>query len=116
VSDGTLTIDTAQRDGASVIAPRGDIDMTGSPLLKVELRRVGGATPPPSKLIIDLSAVSYMDSSGLATLVEALQSSRKNKYRLVICGLQPRVRAIFDIAKLATVFTIVPTLENALTA
>ncbi|MFT3685232.1 MAG: STAS domain-containing protein [Phycisphaerales bacterium] len=83
-------------------------------MLKVELRRVGGATPPPTRVVIDLSAVSYMDSSGLATLVEALQSSRKNKYKLVICCLQPRVRAIFDIAKLATVFTIAPTLESAL--
>lgn len=116
MSETILTVDTAQRGGAVVVSPRGDIDMNGSPVLKVELRRIGAATPPPERIVIDLSGVSYMDSSGLATLVEALQNSRKNRYKLVVCGLQPRVRAIFDIAKLAMVFTIAPTLDNALTA
>ncbi|MBY0309457.1 MAG: STAS domain-containing protein [Phycisphaerales bacterium] len=115
MSDPSLAIDVAQRAGAVVVAPRGDIDLNGSPMLKVELRRVGNASPPPERLVIDLSGVSYMDSSGLATLVESLQLSKRNRYRLVICGLQPRVRAIFDIAKLGTVFTIVPTLDIALT-
>ncbi len=114
MSDHLLTIKVSQQGGAAVVSPQGDVDLTGSPLLKVELRKVGAANPPPSRVVVDLSSVTYMDSSGLATLVEALQGSRKGKYKLVICGLQPRVRAIFDIAKLAMVFTIVPTLDQAL--
>jgi anti-anti-sigma factor len=106
---------TTQGD-ALILSPRGDIDLTGSPHLKVELKRLGATKPTPGRIIVDLAGVSYMDSSGLATLVEALQASRKGNYKLVVCGLQPRVRAIFDIAKLAMVFTIVQTLDQALTA
>lgn len=116
MSDHLLTIKVSQQGNTTVVAPMGDIDLTGSPLLKVELRKVGAAVPPPERVVVDLSNVSYMDSSGLATLVESLQASRRLRFKLVVCGLQPRVRAIFDIAKLAMVFTIVPTLDQALTA
>jgi len=116
VSDSLLTIRVAHQGDATVVSPKGDIDLTGSPMLKVELKRLATAVTPDRRLVVDLSAVGYMDSSGLATLVEALQASRKGRYKLVVCGLQPRVRAIFDIAKLAMVFTIVPTVDEALTA
>ena len=114
MSDHLLGINVSTRGDTVVVTPTGDIDLTGSPQLKVELRKAVGTTPPPRRLVIDLSAVSYMDSSGLATLVEALQTSRKGGYKMAVCGLQPRVRAIFDIAKLAMVFTIVPSLDQAL--
>lgn len=114
--DGNLKITTTIREGGTIVTPHGDVDMTASPALKVELRKATSASPPPARLIIDLSNVMYMDSSGLATLVEALQTSRKNKHKLIVCSLTPRVRAIFDIAKLAMVFTIVPTLDEALNA
>lgn len=116
MSDPFLAIKVSKQGEAVIVAPLGDIDLTASPQLKVELKRVAGANPPPSRVIVDLSGVSYMDSSGLATLVEVLQASRKAHFKLIICGLQPRVRAIFDIAKLAMVFTIVPTLDQALAA
>lgn len=116
MSDHLLTIKVTKQGGALIVTPMGDIDLTGSPLLKVELRKVSMTSPAPERVIVDLSGVSYMDSSGLATLVEALQASRKHQYKLIVCGLQSRVRAIFDIAKLAMVFTIVPTLDQALAA
>jgi anti-anti-sigma factor len=47
-----------------------------------------------------------MDSSGLATLVEALQNSRKSQIALSLCALTPRVRSILEIARLNTVFAI----------
>lgn len=116
MSDNLLTIKVSSHGTAVIVSPMGDIDLTGSPLLKLELRKAVSGNPVPDRLVIDLSGVSYMDSSGLATLVEALQASRKNRFKLVVCNLQPRVRAIFDIAKLAMVFTIVPSLDHALSA
>ncbi len=116
MSDHALQINVSTVNGATVIAPQGDVDLNASPLLKVELKRAAAAVPPPARVVVDLSGVSYMDSSGLATLVEALQASRKGQHKLVVCGLQPRVRAIFDIAKLAMVFSITSTLEQALNA
>lgn len=109
-----LQVTTEIVDGATVIAPAGDIDMTASPVFRQELRKASDAKV--QRLVIDLSKVPYMDSSGLATLVEAMQSARKNKTRLVLCGLTERVRSIFAIAKLETLFTVTATREQALAA
>ena len=62
--------------------------------------------PGIDRLVIDLSAVPFMDSSGVATLVEALQVQRRGSNKLVLCGLQPKVRSIFEIARLDMVFAI----------
>lgn len=111
---GELQVSSRSEGDAVILVPVGDIDLAGSPTLREEIKRVTAARP--ARLIVDLSSVSYMDSSGVATLVEALQMSRKNKAKLVLCCLQDRVRSIFEIAKLETVFLITPTLDAARSA
>ncbi len=96
-----------------VLAPRGDIDLSRSPDLRSSLRRIQDSRAP-KRLIVDLSGVSYMDSSGVATLVEALQTARKRNSQVILCGLEPRVRSIFEIARLDTVFTITGSVKDAL--
>lgn len=108
----TLVVKVENRDGAVIVRPAGDIDLSGSPTLRQEIRRV--TTDKPARLIIDLSGVPYMDSSGVATLVEAMQIARRNNTKLILCALQVKVRSIFEIARLDTVFTIVDTVETAL--
>lgn len=108
-----LTVKTETRDSAVVVSPTGDIDLSASPILRQELRKVQGNRP--QRLVINLAAVPYMDSSGVATLVEAMQMARKNNTALVLCALQDRVRSIFEIARLDTVFKIVDTIETAVT-
>jgi len=107
-----LEVSSANQGGAWVVSARGEVDLMGTPTLKAELRAVQAKAP--KRIVVDLSGVAYMDSSGLATLVECMQAARKQGFSLVLCGLQPRVKAIFDIAKLTLVFTIVPTLAAAL--
>jgi anti-sigma B factor antagonist len=109
-----LQITAEVREGATVVLPVGDIDLSGSPTLRFELRRVQESKP--ARLIIDLTGVAYMDSSGVATLVEAMQIARRNSTRLVLCGLREKVRSIFEIARLDTVFTIVADSRAALLA
>jgi anti-sigma B factor antagonist len=101
-------------DGATVVAPEGDIDLSRSPSLRTSLRQAQNGKPP--RLIVDLGMVDYMDSSGVATLVEALQIARRNNTRMVLCGLKDRVRSIFEIARLDTVFTIAASRDAALKA
>jgi len=55
---------------------------------------------------VDLSSVSFIDSAGIATLVEGLQWSRGDGRRFVLSGLSENVRDIFELAKLDTVFEI----------
>lgn len=107
-----LQIRSETVEGATVLSPVGDVDLTASPTLRNELKRVQMSRP--ARVVIDLSRVPYMDSSGVATLVEAMQISRKNGTKLVLCAMQPRVKSIFEIARLDSVFTIVPDVAAAL--
>lgn len=94
-----------------VVRVHGEIDYNRSPDLRVALMGVLQANP--GKVVIDLSAVPYMDSSGVATLIEALQVQRRNNQKLVLCCMQPKVRGIFEIARLHTVFTVAPDTKAA---
>ena len=100
----TLEIQTETVGDAHVLSPRGDIDMARSPVLR---KAIGDSLKArPGKLVLDLSGVPYMDSSGLATLVEALQNARKAQLPLMLCGLTTRVKSILEIARLNTVFSV----------
>ncbi len=83
----------------------GEIDYSRAPELRQALLEQLEAAP--ARLIVDLSDVPYMDSSGVATLVEALQVQRAKGHELVLCSLQPKVKGIFEIARLDSVFQIV---------
>lgn len=112
-AEAEMTINTEQRDDATIVSPIGDIDLSRSPTFRRKLQIVQDTKP--ARVIVDLSQVSYMDSSGVATLVEALQVARRTSSPLIVCCLNDRVRSIFEIARLDTVFTIVADVDSALT-
>lgn len=104
---------TSLPDGL-VLRPEGDIDLARSPELRQRLR--SELERGHRRLVLDLSGVPYMDSSGVATLVEALQRSRTAGCRLLLAGLTPKVRSIFAISRLDTVFQILDSVDAALSA
>ncbi len=108
---GGIEVNIGSRDGATVVAPVGEVDLSCSRDLQHELHQVLRDAPP--KVIVDLSGVPYMDSSGVATLVEAMQRAHKGGTTLVLCCMRDKVRSIFEIARLDKVFTIVDTLDDA---
>lgn len=87
-----------------LVRVHGDVDYSRAPELRTKLLQV--LKDNPTRLVIDLGDVSYMDSSGIATLVEAMGVQRKSNNKLVLCALQPRVRNILEIARLDSVFEI----------
>lgn len=109
-----LIIEVNNTDQATIVAPQGEIDLGRSPGLRTRLGEI--IAEKPGRIIIDLSGVTYMDSSGVATLVEALQQCRSINASLTLCAMQDRVRSIFEIARLDMVFTIADTIEHALEA
>lgn len=111
---GNIIGGTEQLDDGALVRVHGEIDFSRSPELRVELLKV--LASKPARLVIDLAAVPYMDSSGVATLVEALQVQRNAKGKLVLCNLQPKVKGIFEISRLDMVFTIAESAEAAATA
>jgi anti-sigma B factor antagonist len=95
-----------------VITAEGEVDMSTSPDLRSALLSVFKKSP--SHVLVDLAGVSYIDSSGIATLVEGLQLSRKGDVRFTLAGASPPVEAVFDLAYLKTVFEMVPSVEGLL--
>ncbi len=113
-TDDMMPVEIETVGDVCVLMPQADIDLSGSPLLRERLREAMDAKPKPARMVIDLGAVMYMDSSGVATLVEAMQHARRDKIGLVLCGLGEQVQAIFEIARLDTVFEIVADRQAAM--
>ncbi len=106
-----LEINTEEMPDGVIVRPIGDIDLGCASTLRNRLKEVQSGNP--GRLIIDLGAVPYMDSSGVATLVEAMQIARRTSAKLVLCAMQDKVRSIFEIARLDMVFAIVDNVEQA---
>jgi anti-sigma B factor antagonist len=102
------------RTGIMVVAPKSDVDLSRSPELRQALREASDRRP--DRLIVDLAEVGYMDSSGLATLVEAMRTAKSTGAPLILASMNQKVRAIFEIARLDQFFTIVDSVDAALTA
>lgn len=106
-----LVIKSSTVDGTTVLAPQSDIDMSRAPTMRDAIKSALAAKP--TKLVIDMSVVDYVDSSGIATLVEALKWTREAKVALALAGLRPRVKTLLEITKLSAMFTTRTTVEDA---
>ena len=106
-----LPIELESISDGTVMRPTGDIDLSRAPAFRTHI--AGVFQNSPMRVVIDLSAVPYMDSSGVATLVEGMQLATRAGAKFILIGLQERVRSIFEIARLDTVFTIEIDLEAA---
>lgn len=100
----SITLNQSPLPDGVMLTITGDIDFGSSPELRFAI--LTALVTKPARLIIDLSQVSYMDSSGIATFIEALQRQRQAGKKLILSGLQPKVISIFQIAKLDNLFTI----------
>jgi anti-sigma B factor antagonist len=107
-----LPIRTTSRNGAAVVSPVGEVDMSTSPELRVALLQA--LKTEPTALVVNLAEVPSLDSSGVATLIEALRETQGRKIPLVLCSLAPRVLAVLEIARLDRVFTIASDVDEAL--
>ena len=94
-----------------VISLEGEIDLHVSPRIAATL--IAAVKEKPRNLIVDLAKVSYIDSSGLAVLIEAMQSVEKYRGKFALAALQENVKPIFEIARLDQVFRIFPDVDSA---
>lgn len=101
----------SQEDGVHIIALAGEIDLACSPELRALLQ--AHAEAERGALVLDFGAVSYVDSSGLATLVEYVRNVQGFGGRLALAAVTTRVRTILDLVRLSEIFPIYPTLAEA---
>jgi anti-sigma B factor antagonist len=110
----SLVRDVRKAAEGTVVVLSGDVDLHHSPALHAALVEVAGNRP--KRLMLDLSGVPYMDSSGVGTLVEVFRRVTAYKGKMVLFGLNPRVRSVFEITKLDRFFTICESEAQAIQA
>lgn len=103
----------SEQQGASVIAFTGEVDLESSPAAREILLKCLEST---SKVIVDLSEVSYIDSSGVASLVEALQAAKKNGSQFSLAAASEPTRRVLELARLDKVFTMYNSVDEGLNA
>ena len=106
-----MDLTTQQEDGIAVVAVTGEIDASSVPELRSLLDELLG--DGQRNFVIDLAAVPFMDSSGLATLVQLFKRVRIGEGDVRLCGLQPKVQRVFELIRLDRVFDSFPDRADA---
>ena len=110
--DASQSGPTPRRDQPDVLPLKGEIDLHVSPSITASLNAM--IEKKPRRLVVDLSDVTYIDSAGLAALIEAMQKVEGYGGKFLLAGLQETVRSIFEISRLDQVFQIFPDVHAAL--
>jgi anti-sigma B factor antagonist len=106
-----LDVDTGQVGAASVLTLRGEIDVYTAPRLRQAIIDLvdGGA----DHIVVDMSAVDFLDSTGLGVLVGGLKRVKVKDGSLSIVTSQDKILKIFDITGLNKVFAIHDSVDAA---
>ncbi|TAN49815.1 MAG: anti-sigma factor antagonist [Methylococcaceae bacterium] len=108
-----MHITTEQRHEKTLLSLQEErLDAHNSGELKEYLQRL--LENGTHELIVDLSAVHFIDSSGLGALLSGYKNANLRQGSLILTGLQPRVQSMFELTRLHRVFDIYPDLEAAL--
>lgn len=95
-----------------IISLAGDVDLHSSPQAR---QAILDAIKLKQPLLVELSAVSYMDSSGVASLVEGYQAARKQGTEFGLAEVSPKAMSVLKLARLDRVFPIHASVEARLT-
>lgn len=98
-------------DGVPVITVAGEIDVASAPQLREALHKV--IADGHTTVVLDLLAVTFLDSTALGVLVGALKRCRELGGELHVVVADPRIVKIFEITGLTSVFSIADSLESA---
>ncbi len=114
MAESSSCVKGIRQEGATVVmALAGEIDLHHTPEVHKALVMV--CQRKPARLVINLEDVTYIDSSGIGTLVEVFRRINAYQGELGLCGLNERVHSVFEITKLDHFFKIYDTEPEALT-
>ncbi len=99
----TFEITVLPGDEGSTLCLRGRLNIDSSPAFRDRLLSILQAHSPQA-VIVDFSEVSYLDSSGIATLIEGLKIARMRQTTLCVQGLQDRLLHLFQVIGMTTLF------------
>ena len=108
-----MHISTRRNDKATIFDLSGDIDFANSPVVRDSvLREIRESRRP--RVLVNLSQVRYMDSPGVASLVEGLKASRDLGCRFILVGLTTSTREVLQLSRLIKVFEVYVNEEQAM--
>ena len=99
-------------DGAVVISVEGQINSANAPALETDL--LSRIDQGEHRVVLDLGLLGYISSAGLRVVLMMAKRLKQAGGKLVLCGLQSRVREVFDISGFLAILTVVETREDAL--
>lgn len=107
-----ITHDVTRRGTWQVLSLVGDLDVSSAPAVRNEIVRL--LTDDEADLVLDLTAVPFVDSFGLGVLVGALKRARSTGRRLALVVTEPGVRRVLELTGLDDVFEVATSLDEAL--
>jgi anti-sigma B factor antagonist len=111
--ESKLQIVARRLDQATIFDITGHIDLANSPeLRKVLLKELRENKTP--RVILNLTGVRYIDSSGVASLVEGLKAARDANLRFILYGLSPAAREVLQLSRLIKIFEVFDNEQQAL--
>lgn len=113
--EGTMELNlrnyTTSDEKAIVLEVQGEVELHNAQQLRSQLHRL--CESPRPRVIVDLSQVSFIDSTGIGVLVGALKRARESAGDLIIVGAKDRVHRIFEITGLLGALPLAENVEEA---
>jgi anti-sigma B factor antagonist len=110
-----VQISRRQLDKTTIFDVSGDIDLANSPAVRKSLLNEIRDNRTP-RVVMNLSNVRYIDSSGVASLVEGLKAARDVGSRFILFGLSTSAREVLQLSRLLKIFEVYENEEQALAA
>lgn len=98
--------------GVTVVAPTGRLDVAGAPALKDAISEAARDGAP--RIVIDMEGVSFVDSTGLGSVIAALKQIRSREGELRLAAPNQQARVVLELTTLDRVFPYYATVEEAL--
>ena len=109
-----LKVDVARLDGAHVVSVRGELEMASALGLAGPLTDIAGDGDDP--LLLDLSGLTFMDSTGMSVLLNARRRlTRQGRTMAIVCPAGP-VHRVFQLTNMVDTLKVKPSREDALAA
>jgi anti-sigma B factor antagonist len=105
-----IALDVTQRGDWYVLSIVGELDVTSSPQVRNEVVRL--LTDGATDVVLDLSAVPFVDSFGLGVLVSALKRTRSNGGNLALVVTEPNVQRLLTLTGLDEVFEVAGSVDE----
>ena len=109
----SMQYQTTIKSAHTIIALTGEIDLQTSPDAREQLLEL---LKDQRHVLVDMSAVEYIDSSGIASLVEALQYAKSNGLSFGLVAISQATQQVIRLARLDKVFSLYDTVEDGLAA